>query len=105
MSTLAEEHAHWITQTVLTSSELFLAVLAVGAASLLAMTERRTSSPPDAEDVEDCGEVISMHDAVTFKIDAVKILRSAINNDEVLDSGILIYSIMCLMVTEVLSSQ
>ena len=105
VSTEAEKHCSWVIQSVLTSSELLFAILAISAASFLAFTRNPRTTLVDWADTEDRYEAISMCESVTFKIIAVKLLRSAIENNTAPNPDILLYSIMCLMVTEVTSSK
>jgi hypothetical protein len=93
----AQEHAHWVVQSALASSELLFAILALSGASLLTLT-RNSASPADTEKPHG---LISLHDVVAFKVVAVQLLRSAIENNSTPGWDSLLYTIMCLMVTEV----
>ncbi len=76
-------------------------ILAAGAASYL-MTTRCTASKID---VRRHNNVISVRDAVALKATAVRLLRSAIESSTDVNPDVLIYSIMCLMITEVILYQ
>lgn len=98
----AQEHTHWVIQSALASSELLFAILAMSAASLLALTKNFRTTFANLTDTEDRHGLISAHDAVAFKVVAVELLRSAIENNPEPDWDILLYSITCLMVTEII---
>ena len=100
----AKRHNSWVVQSVLTSPELLLAILAIGAASFLALTRNPRTTSSGLADTEDSYGTISLHDAIAYKIIAVKHLRSAVEDNTALRPGILLYCIMCLMVTEVILS-
>jgi hypothetical protein len=97
----AEEHTHWVIQSALASPEVLFAVLTVSAASLLDLEEGTTPSSTGLADAKDHGGTISERDAITLKIIATKLLRSAVKGDTPLEEEFLLYSVMCLMVAEV----
>ena len=74
------------------SPALYFAITAVGAASLLALT---SSLPPDQD------RIVSQYDTKLLETIAMKRLHLSLNSGEPLNSAILIYVIMCLMITEV----
>ena len=71
--------------------------MALSGASLLTLTRNSASST----DTEEPHGLISLHDVVAFKVIAVQLLRSAIENKSEPGWDSLLYTIMCLMVTEV----
>lgn len=93
----AQEHAQWVVQSALASSELLFAILALSGASLLTLTR----SPASSTDTEEPHGLISSHDVVAFKVVAVQLLRSSIENNSEPGWDCLLYTIMCLMDTEV----
>ena len=100
-SNIAQDHQHWVIRKALSSSELMSSILAAGAASYLMYTRCTTSKTG----VRHHNNVISMQDAVALKATAVRLLRSAIESSTDVNPDVLIYSIMCLMITEVMLFQ
>ena len=100
----AKRHSAWVIQSVLTSPALLFAILAISAASFLAFTRNPRTTLVDWADTEDRYASISVRKSIAFKIIAVRFLRSAIEENTAPTPEILLYSIMCLMVTEVTSS-
>ena len=80
---------------------MFFAVLALGAATILSLTHDSMSTSFDSKDEEKDHQAISLHDTTALEIAAVELLRSVLEENKPLKQGVLIYSIMCLMVTEV----
>lgn len=100
----AEEHTNWVFQSAVASSNILYAILAVGAASLLALDEVTNSGSTGSPDANDRHGTIPTRDAIIFKIIAVKLIRSGVEGDAQLKEEFLLYSVMCLMVTEVIFS-
>jgi hypothetical protein len=97
----AAKHTHWVMTSALASSEVLFAVLAAGAASLFDLEEGTNSGSTGLLDASDHRGTISAHDAILFKIIAVKLLRSAVDGDNPPKLEFLLYSVLCLMVAEV----
>lgn len=87
------EHEQWIIQRAVNSPALYFAIASAGAASLLALT--RSSFRPYQD------RLISRYDAKLLETVAMKRLGFSLDSGELLNSAILMYVIMCLMVTEV----
>lgn len=92
-------------QSALASSELLFAILSVSAVSFLALTNPPRTALLGSAGAEKCHETVSVRDAVGFKVVAVKLLRSAIEGHTAPKAELLLYCVLCLLVTEVMSPE
>jgi hypothetical protein len=86
----AEAHRQWIIQRLVTSPVLYFSTIASGAAGVQAL-------PGDSH----WKELISPAAAKSLEVAAIRQLRASLASAEVLDPSFLIYSVMCLVVTQV----